>query len=79
MPPGSHTLPWEYANDGGATGGSDAVWIDDLEVGVDDRIWTDIAPQTAQGATSVPWTPGETGASLKIRARVENADGSHGA
>lgn len=77
VPPGSHTLPWEYANDGGSTAGSDAVWIDDLEVGVDDRIWTDIAPPTAHGATSASWTPGETGATFKIRARVQNADGSH--
>ena len=55
------------------------MWIDELEFVVDDRIWTDIALQAAQGATSGPWTPGETGASFKIRTRVENTDGSHGA
>lgn len=78
VPPGSHTLLWEYAKDGSATSGRDAVWIDDLEVGADDRIWTDIAPQTAQGATSAPWTPGQSRASFKIRPCVENADGSQG-
>ncbi|MCH8244128.1 MAG: hypothetical protein IH897_16180 [Planctomycetes bacterium] len=79
VPSGSHTLPRENAHDGDATAGSDTAWIDNLEVGVDDRIWTDIAPPTAHGATSASWTPGETGATFKIRARVQNADGSHGA
>ena len=44
VPPGSHTLLWEHSKDGNATSGSDAVRIDELEVGVDDRIWTDMAP-----------------------------------
>ncbi|MCH8149433.1 MAG: hypothetical protein IH987_15865 [Planctomycetes bacterium] len=55
------------------------MWIADRAVGVDDRVWSDIAPQTTQGATTAQGTPVETGASFKIRARFENAGGSHGA
>jgi len=76
--PGNHTLLWEYTKDGSGTSGSDTVWIDDLEVSVDDRVWTDIMSETPLGATSTPWTPGETGTTCKTRVRVRNADGSYG-
>ena len=30
IPQGSHTLTWNYIKDGGATGGQDCVWVDNI-------------------------------------------------
>lgn len=30
IPQGNHTLTWSYVKDGGATGGQDCVWVDDI-------------------------------------------------
>jgi len=79
VPPGNSTSLREFIKDGSATSGSDSLWINDLEVGVDDWIWTDIAPKSLRGAPSAQWTTAKTGVSFKIKTRVQNADGSHGA
>ena len=69
LTPGSHQLLWMYAKDGSGTGGSDAVWLDDIEVDVDNAVWSDITALTAAGATSTPWIPGLEGTDFKVRTR----------
>ncbi|MBN1513160.1 MAG: carboxypeptidase regulatory-like domain-containing protein [Phycisphaerae bacterium] len=71
LPPGSHLLKWEYTKDGGVNGGSDTVWIDDLEMTVDNTSWTDIVAQTEVGASSAPWTPTSVGDQYKVRVRAD--------
>ncbi|MFQ5495779.1 MAG: ankyrin repeat domain-containing protein, partial [Phycisphaerae bacterium] len=79
LAPGSHEVKWEYVRDGSLGGGSDAVWIDDVEYTSGGATWIDVDPQTAPGATEATWTPPGVGAGYKIRARAEYADGSYGA
>ncbi len=68
---GSHLLKWEYTKDSGVNGGSDTVWIDDLEATVDNTSWTDIVAQTEVGASSVWWTPTNVGDQYKVRVRAD--------
>lgn len=70
LPPGEHTLRWEYSKDVSGVSGSDTAWIDDLELVTDATVWTDIVALTAPGATSVPWTPAVPSTSCKVRVRA---------
>jgi len=79
LPPGAQTLTWEYERDSGGSGGSNAVWIDNLEVSTDNAIWTDIVPLTAVGASSVPWTPTVESPTCKVRVRSYAGSGQYGA
>ncbi len=71
LSPGPHLLKWEYTKDAGVSGGSDTVWIDDLEMTVDNTVWTDIVTQTEVGATSAWWIPTEVGDQYKVRVRAD--------
>jgi hypothetical protein len=75
---GSHELKWEYVKDDSLTGGSDAVWIDDIEIVEDARTWTDIIALTAPGAMSTPWTPTVSGEGNKVRVRAHYGNGMYG-
>jgi hypothetical protein len=45
------------------------VWIDDLELQVDNTAWQDVIAETATGALSTTWTPIEPAVSYKVRVR----------
>jgi len=79
LPAGAQTLTWEYEKDGSATGGSDAVWIDGLEVTTDNTIWTDVVALTDVGASSVPWLPTVESTTCKVRVRSYAGSGQYGA
>jgi hypothetical protein len=79
LAPGEHELLWVYAKDGSLSGGSDTVWIDDLEIEADTTEWVDVIAETVPGATSAPWTPGEASASCKVRVRALYAATAFGA
>ncbi|HNQ24184.1 MAG TPA: M14 family zinc carboxypeptidase [Phycisphaerae bacterium] len=66
---GSHVLRWEYTKDESQSSGSDTVWIDDLELTVDNTTWTDILPLSETGQTQTTWTPGTPGDDYKVRVR----------
>jgi hypothetical protein len=74
---GSHELKWEYDKDGSQSHGSDTVWVDDLEVVVENTVWTDVIALTEPGASSTPWTPPAAGEDYKVRVR-SNYEGSYG-
>jgi hypothetical protein len=78
VPAGPHTLKWEYAKDGSTSVGSDTVWIDDLEVVVDNTVWSDVIALTDPGATSTPWTPPTPGTDYKVRVRPWYTGGYYG-
>ncbi len=69
LPAGAYTLKWAYAKDSGSVGGSDTVWVDDLELNEDLTAWTDIVALTEPGAGSFLWTPAELGTEYKVRVR----------
>ena len=72
---GQHELKWEYDKDGGASSGSDTVWIDDLSLVGDVTVWNDIVALTATGASSAQWTtPAVTSADYKVRVRAVYTD-----
>jgi|GEM_PF-861530 len=77
LPAGTHTLKWEYVKDASVSGGSDAVWIDDLTLTGDATVWNDIVALTPTGATSVSWTPTVISDTYKVRARTYFGDGSY--
>jgi carboxypeptidase D len=76
---GTHTLKWEYTKDGSVSSGSDTVWIDDLQLTVDDTTWSDVIAQTGTGATSTSWTPSVPSTSCKVRVRAYYGGSSYGA
>ena len=78
VPAGPHELKWEYAKDNTVSYGSDTAWVDDLLVTTDLTSWTDIIALTAPGATSVAWTPTQTGTTNKVRVRAYYGGGSYG-
>jgi carboxypeptidase D len=69
LAPGMHDLRWEYTKDISVSEGSDTVWIDDLEITIDNTTWTDIIALTPVGATSTQWTPPAVGSDYKVRVR----------
>ncbi|MFH1748868.1 MAG: M14 family zinc carboxypeptidase [Planctomycetota bacterium] len=78
LSPGEHELRWEYVKDNSVNGGSDTVWIDDLQFNGDATEWTDIVALTDVGATSVPWTPTQAGTDYKVRVRAYWAGSGYG-
>jgi carboxypeptidase D len=69
LPTGSHELKWEYQKDGSVSEGSDAAWIDDVQLANDNTVWYDVIALTPVGATSTSWTPPAEGGSYKVRVR----------
>jgi len=75
---GSHTLRWRYTKDANTSSGSDAGWIDDVEIVADGRIWNDIEALTAVGAGSSSWTPTVETTAARVRVRSVLAGGLYG-
>lgn len=78
LTPGPHTVTWEFVKDDGGSSGSDAVWVDRVQVTTDHTVWTDVVALSAVGATSAPWTPIEASDQCKIRVRSHDADTGYG-
>lgn len=79
LPTGTtYELTWEYTKDGSLSSGSDAGWIDDLQMTVDNTNWVDIGV-SAVGASSYSWTPTVVTADCKVRARAEYSPTMSGA
>ncbi len=79
LPPGTHTLRWEYAKDGSLAGGSDCAWLDDLELTGEFTDWIEIVALTEPGATSVDWTPAAPATACAVRVRAVYDTGLFGA
>ncbi|MCO6438228.1 MAG: ankyrin repeat domain-containing protein [Phycisphaerae bacterium] len=78
LSPGPHLLLWEYAKDGSATGGSDTVWVDDIQIQKDDTAWQDVVPLTGVGDSSTSWTPTTETTTGRVRVRAFYGDGAYG-
>jgi hypothetical protein len=70
LTPGPHVLKWEYDKDYSVSEGDDTVYVDDLELVVDNTLWTDIVALTETGVTSAAWTPAIVSEACKVRARA---------
>ena len=78
VPAGSHTLRWRYTKDVNTSSGSDAGWIDDVEIIADGRVWNDIEALTPVGASSSSWTPTVATTAARVRVRSVLAGGLYG-
>jgi len=79
LPPGNHTLKWEYDKDVSQSHGSDTVWIDDLQIVDDLTEWTDIVGLTDPGEMTAEWTPTEESEDCKVRVRAYYESSYYGA
>ena len=70
LPPGTHTLRWEYVKDEQVSSTYDTVWIDEVTLTGDATNWTDVVELSSPGQTSAPWTPTEEGTDCKVRVRT---------
>lgn len=79
MTPGTHTLRWEYTKDVSLSVGSDAAWIDEVQITGDQTLWTDVVSLSPVGATAAVWTPAIQGTSYRVRVRSHDGAGGYGA
>lgn len=73
---GQHQFKWAYEKDYSVVGGSDAAWVDDIEItNTSPTNWQTLVGETAAGATSYRWLVPEID-SDNVRVRVRAKSGN---